>query len=192
MIAVNPWGPIARSSIGKRSSCFQTHRPRRGDPADAIAFLDQSEPEVIGLDRQVSKLYQAQVESRDRVAPEVAEEDVTVGGGGQPARGGPENPADASQVGALPQLSCRLVVEELETMGAGEQGDCGRVVDDGQDSGFRLLFGLDNRDQPVGAAYGAGGAAARLAGGRGGTGWGRGGRALAVAAEEVEPDDFAG
>ncbi len=43
-----------------------------GEPADAVAFLDQGETEVVGLDGQVGELHQADVEPRERVSPEVA------------------------------------------------------------------------------------------------------------------------
>ena len=63
-----------------------------------------------------------------RVAPQVAEQDLAVGRGGEPARGSPENPADAGQVGALPLLLARRV-EQLKPVRAGEQGDRRRVIE---------------------------------------------------------------
>ena len=161
-----------------------------GESADAIAFLDQGQPEVVGLDGQVSELYQAHVETCHGVAPEIAEQDLTVRRGGEPAGGGTENTANASQIRAL-ALLLAFCVEELQAMRTCEQGDCGRVFNDGDDRGLGLLFGLNDGDEPVRAAHRAGCTAGHLARGCGGPREPTS-RAALLATEEVEPDNLAG
>ena len=91
--AAKPSGPIARSSTGLRSSCFQTQRPEGVDPADPVALLDQGQAERIGPDRQVGELDQADVQTPLGVPPQVVEDDLAVGRRRQPARRRPEDPA---------------------------------------------------------------------------------------------------
>ena len=105
--AANPLGPIARSSTGDRNSCFQTQRPGRSQPADPVALLDQGQSELVGLDGQVSELDQADVEAAIVLSPQVAEEDLAVGRGGEPAGRGTEDPADARSCRALVPVSGR-------------------------------------------------------------------------------------
>ncbi len=50
---------------------------------------------------------------------QVPEQDLPVGRGGEPARGGPKNPADAGHFGACSQLLARGAIE-LKPVRAGE------------------------------------------------------------------------
>ena len=83
---------------------FPDPAARRSQSADPIALLDQSQAELVGLDGEMSELDQADIETVERVSPEVAEDDLAVGRRGQPAGRRPDDPADAGHVGPLSQF----------------------------------------------------------------------------------------
>ena len=75
--------------------------------ADPVAFLNQGQAKFVGLDGQMRELDQTDVETAVGVALEVEKHDLAVGRGRQPARRGPEDPADPDHVGPLAQLLAR-------------------------------------------------------------------------------------
>ena len=107
---------------GRPQFLFPDPAARRSQSADPVALLDQGQSEVVGLDGEVSELDQADVETAVGVAPQVAEDDLAVGRGGQPAGRRPEDPADAGHVGPLSQFLARDAIQ-LKAVRAGEKRD---------------------------------------------------------------------
>ncbi len=124
--------------------------------------------------------------------PQVGEEDLAVGSGGEPARGRPEEPAHSDDVGGLAEFLTRRV-EQPELARTREEGDERRVVHDGDHRRLELPVALDDRYFPVGDAHRAGGGPCGRAGGlrrRGASRLPRG-RAVRAVAEEVQANDLA-
>ena len=70
---------------GRSQFLFPDPAARGSQSADPVALLDQGQAELVGLDGEMRELDQTDVETAERVASQVAKDDLAVGRGGQPA-----------------------------------------------------------------------------------------------------------